>query len=94
MSAKNESKLARAECGYVNAMHFRDSQESEYKGAVAARSNGTDYYEDHDDFVKDLARRITAWQHWQDKMEQLQAEIFRLCLATGKKSTYLGNGNG
>ena len=83
-------KLQRAESNYVNAIHYRDSQESEYKGAVAARNNGTDYYEDHDDFMNDLARRLVAWQHWQDKMEQVKAEIFRLSLATGKKSEYLG----
>ncbi len=91
MSTKNELKLTQAECSYVNAMHYRDAQESEYKGAVAARSNGTDYYEDHTDFVNDLARRIEAWQHWQDKMEKVKAEIFRLCIATGKRSEYLGN---
>ena len=91
MSTKNELKLTQAECGYVNAMHFRDSQESEVRGAVSARSNGTDYYEDNDDFMNDVARRMKAWQHWQDKMETIKAEIFRLCIATGKRSEYLGN---
>ena len=91
MSTKNEMKLTQAECSYNNARHYRNSQESELRGAIAARSNGTDYYADNDDFMIDVRRRIKSWEHWQNKMESIKAEIFRLCIATGKRSEYLGN---
>ncbi len=89
MSTKNEMKLIQAECSYNNARHYRDSQESELRGATASRENGTDYYADNDDFLIDIRRRIKAWEHWNDRMEKVKAEIFRLCLVTGKRSEYL-----
>lgn len=93
MSVKKEItnilKLTQAECSYNNARQYRDSQESELRGAVASRANGTDYYADNDDYMIDVRRRVEAWEHWQAKMEKIKAEIFKLCLATGKRSEYL-----
>ena len=66
-----------------DAEHYRDSQESELRGAVSARSNGTDYYEDNDDFMNDVARRLEAWGHWNDKIEAFEAEIFKHKLKYG-----------
>lgn len=69
-----------------DAEHYRDSQESELRGAFAARRNGTDYYADDDDFMIDVRRRIEAWEHWNDQIEAFEAEIFKHKLKYGNEN--------
>jgi len=84
LEAIAEATLASIERRLENAVHYRDAQVSEYHGAIAARSNGTDYYADEADFQNDLRRRKEAWLHWNNQIEKCEKLRFQFKLKHGE----------